>query len=200
MVMAACTIDEKDQFRLKDIGVKDSKLLSPEQRDALFPEIIKMVKSYATIVISAEEIDAAVTSSDPNMNLNWLEATKSSIMINKLKPQKVILDCPTSNLLAYKNFVRKIIVTNADIIAEHKADVNHPIVSAASIIAKVLRDKEIELIKKQYDIDFGSGYPSDPKTIEFIKDNYEKFPIFRKSWATYKTLVNNKAQTRLGQY
>lgn len=198
--MAACCIDEKDQHKLVEMGVKDSKKLSPKQREELFPQIIKLVKSYQTIIVLPKEIDEAVTSPDPNMNLNWLEANKAGIMINKLKPDKVILDCPTTNLVAYKNFVSKIIVTDAKIIAEHKADVNHPIVSAASIIAKVLRDQEIEKLKEEYRVEFGSGYPSDPITQVFVDKNYDKYTFFRKSWATYKEVLRRKEQKNLSNY
>ncbi|MBS7633500.1 ribonuclease HII, partial [Candidatus Bathyarchaeota archaeon] len=81
-------------------------------------------------------------------------------------------------------------------------DQKYPIVSAASVIAKVERDREIELLRQQYG-DFGSGYPSDPKTIVFlhrILQKYGKYPAFvRKSWKPAKKAMveNKKAQTKL---
>ena len=88
-----------------------------------------------------------------------------------------------------------------NLVLEHKADLNYPVVSAASILAKVTRDAEIEKLKKQIGIDFGSGYMSDPKTVEFLKENYEKYPeIFRKSWFPYQELVNNKFQKSLTEF
>jgi ribonuclease HII len=73
------------------------------------------------------------------------------------------------------------------VIAEHKAEDKFPIVAAASIVAKVERDMEIEKLKKEFK-DIGSGYPSDPKTIAFLKRfSYDNLPDFvRKSWATVK--------------
>ena len=53
--------------------------------------------------------------------------------------------------------------SNLNCIAEHKADENHPEVSAASIIAKVTRDRAVEQLSEEMGIDLGSGYPSDPK-------------------------------------
>ena len=86
-------------------------------------------------------------------------------------------------------------------VAEHKADVKYPVVSAASILAKVTRDWEIEKIKKKIKQDFGSGYTSDPRTVKFLKENYEKYPdIFRKSWISFKTVVNNKNQRKLEDF
>jgi len=77
--------------------------------------------------------------------------------------------------------------TGKEVEAAHKADELYPIVSAASIIAKVERDSEIEKLKKSFG-DFGSGYASDERTIKFLNEylrKYKKFPPFvRKSWKT----------------
>ena len=87
-----------------------------------------------------------------------------------------------------------------DLILEHNAE-RYPLVAAASIIAKVTGDREIESIKKQIGIDFGSGYMSDPKTVEFLKNNFENYPdLFRKSWFPYQDLVNKKFQKNLSDF
>ena len=86
-------------------------------------------------------------------------------------------------------------------VLEHKADFNYPIVSGASILAKVTRDNEIEKIKKKIKVDFGSGYMSDPKTVGFLEKYYEKYPeLFRKSWMPYKDAVNKKFQKKLEDF
>ena len=88
-----------------------------------------------------------------------------------------------------------------EIHAEWKADVNHTAVSAASILAKVTRDEEIEKIKKKVGTNFGSGYLTDPLTIKFLNENFSKHPgIFRKSWMPYKKLVSGKNQKKLGEF
>ncbi|MDZ7262738.1 MAG: ribonuclease HII, partial [candidate division KSB1 bacterium] len=46
---------------------------------------------------------------------------------------------------------------------------NHPVVSAASIIAKVDRDRKIEELKKKFSYDFGVGYSHDKNTIAFLE-------------------------------
>ncbi len=196
--MAILVIEEKDTPKLKLLGVKDSKLLSPKQREELFNKILRTVKDSFILVISPDEIDEALNSE--NLNLNWLEAIKTAEMINQLKPDKVILDCPSNNLQAYTDYVRKHLKDKTiKIVAEHKADSKFLIVAAASIIAKVTRDREIEKIKEKIGIDFGSGYPSDPKTKEFLKNHFADFPsIFRKSWASYKKVsIINKSQKSL---
>ncbi len=182
------------------MGVKDSKLLSPSARERLFGEIKKVVKDFRILVIPPEEIDAAVESEDGD-NLNWLEAKKSAELINALKPGTAYLDCPSTNIAKYTAYVQNLVEAPAKLVAEHKADAKYPVVSAASILAKVTRDAEIEKIKEKIGIDFGSGYPSDPMTQAFLKKNYGKYPeIFRKSWASWKEAREKAGQTRLGSF
>ncbi|MFC1727962.1 ribonuclease HII [Nanoarchaeota archaeon] len=196
LVMAGVLIDQETEENLINIGVKDSKMLTPKQREAMYDRIIRAVKEYKIIIVQPNEIDDAVEDKE-GFNLNWLEAQKSAELINLLKPDKAILDCPSTNIEAYSDYVKNHLENPTEIISEHKADERYPVVSAASIIAKVTRDREIERLKQEHDVDFGSGYPSDPKTKEFIEKNYSKYPFFRKSWKTYKNLANNKNQKTL---
>ena len=130
LVIAGVSIEEKDLNKLKRFGVRDSKLLSPRQREDLFDKIINTVKKYKVIIIQPDEIDSALKSK--NLNLNWLEAIKSAEIINSLKPKKVIVDCPSNNITAYKNFLRKHLGNKkTKLVLEHKADLKYVIVSAA---------------------------------------------------------------------
>ncbi len=201
MVMCGVLTDEAGAAELKKIGAKDSKLLTPKQREQLFPKIIKIVKAYKLVIIGPAEIDASVQSDD-GMNLNWLEAHKSAEIINALHSDKIIIDCPSNNVENYKKYLMRLLKNKeVEAIVEHKADVNHVECSAASILAKVTRDSEVEKIKKVVVDDFGSGYLSDPKTIEFFDKHFETYPdIFRKSWAPYQDKVNGKRQRKLGDF
>ena len=96
-----------------------------------------------------------------------------------------------------KSYIQEKLNSKVKLIVEHKADTKYPTVAAASILAKVTRDREIEKIKKKIGIDFGSGYPSDPKTIEFVNKHWNKFDIFRKSWSTYQKVAAKKSQSKL---
>ena len=194
MVMCICATDEKNLDKLSEIGVKDSKLLSPLQRERLF-EQIKKICNHKIVIISSQEIDDSLN--DPEMNLNKLEAKTSAMLINSVKSDKVTLDCPSTNIPAYRQYVQNFVKVNTTIIAEHKADLNYVIVGAASILAKVTRDAEIEKIKQKHNVEFGSGYPSDPRTIEFLRKNWNKYPFFRKTWATYKKVAENQNQRQL---
>lgn len=197
MVICGVMIDDKEQFKLKVLGVKDSKLLTPKKREELYKVLVQDVK-YSIRVVSAEEIDNAVLSD--NTNLNWLEADKSIEILNELKPANAILDCPSNNIPAFTHYIEERVHNGMNIKAEFKADKNYPSVAAASIIAKVTRDREIKKLKDKHKVDFGSGYPSDPKTQKFIAKNWKKYDFFRKSWATYERARKAGKQKKLGEY
>jgi ribonuclease HII len=195
MVLSAC--EEKDEFKLKAMGVKDSKMLTPEQREKLYHEIQDLC-TFEMVKIMPEEIDAAVMSEETN--LNWLEADQAVIMINKLKPDKVFVDCPSTNLKAFKDYIMKKLDYKPILVVEHKADVHYTIVGAASILAKVARDHEIKKLKAKYGVEFGSGYPSDPLTVEFTAKNFGRYPFFRQSWETWQHAKKQAPQKKLGEF
>ena len=196
LVVAGLLIEESQEKELIVLDVKDSKLLSPERREALY-DILTKKYEYFAIVVPPAEVDEAVFSK--TTNLNFLEFTKMAMIINKLNPDKAIIDAPSVNIEAFKDYVRKMLKKDVEIVAEHKADLNYPVVSAASIIAKVTRDRMIEDLKKKHNVNFGSGYPADPLTKDFLVRHYKDYDFFRKSWASYKNLMKGK-QKSLGEY
>jgi ribonuclease HII len=199
LVTCGVVIDSADEKKLAALGVKDSKLILPKKREELFDKILKIVKRHEVVVLSPQEIDSALI--DPDTNLNWLEADTSAEVINKLTPEKAIVDCPSINIEEYQEYIRKKLNVDCELVVEHKADLNHLVVAAASIIAKVTRDRAIEEIKKKVGQDIGSGYPADPVTQQFLANNYNKYPdIFRKTWQTYKDTVARKQQTGLDEF
>lgn len=201
LVISCVAIEEDKLGELKKIGVKDSKLLTPKQREKLYAKIIKLAHSYKISVISAQEIDSR---NAVGTNLNQLEALKIAGLIDELRPDVVYVDSPTSPKaekfaeMILKNSVHK----DIKIIAEHRADLHHVIVGASSILSKVIRDQEIEIIKKEIGLDFGSGYPSDPITMKFVKEHWENSlsQYIRKSWGTIKELEKAKWQKTLGDF
>ncbi len=203
LVMVALAIKEEDQKKLEWMGVKDSKQLSSEAREELFERIREVVHDFRIEIIEPDAIDLSLQSA--NTNLNWLEAETSARMISELDPDVIIVDCPSPNIPAYREFVlerlSEAVRKKATLLAEHKADVNHIIVSAASVIAKVIRDRHIEYIINEIGIDCGSGYMSDPKTQDFLEKYYDKYPyLFRKGWQSYKEVEEKKKQKRLGEF
>ncbi len=199
LVIAGVLIKEEDLPKLEHDGIKDSKLLSKKQREHIKDHIEEVAEKIEIIEIPPSEIDDTLNSSD--LNLNWLEALKVVELINKLQPQKVILDCPSNNIKAFTEYIKERINNKkVEIISEHKADLNHKIVAAASILAKLTRDKRMEEIQEKYG-NCGPGYPANEITQNFLKENYDKHPeIFRQTWASYQNVLKKKKQKALTDY
>ncbi len=208
VVAAACASDDR---KLVEMGVRDSKKLSPLQRERLAPQIRNCCEC-AVCVVSAEEIDEK----RKIMTMNVLEveifAEVLRELLEKMKakgadPKDVVIyaDAPDVNEERFADELRARLGKEMIIISRHKADDLFPIVSAASIIAKttrdaLVRDIEKELTKKM-PLPLGSGYPSDPLTKRFLEEWVQKFgalpPHTRKSWETAERLVKNKKNKKL---
>lgn len=200
MIIAGVLIEKKKEKDLKELGVRDSKLLTPKQRESLEKKIKKVAKEIHFIGITASEIDEK----RKRMSLNELEAMKMVEVTEmfKNKPDKVIIDLPDPTEPKYIRRMAKYGKLEFDITAEHKADMNYPIVAAASIIAKVNRDKSVRKLEKKYGR-LGTGYPHDPLTISFLEKCAKKgkYPnIVRKSWITARNLLNKKLQKKLSEW
>jgi ribonuclease HII len=202
LVIAGVLLREDNLQKLVDIGVKDSKLLTPHRREVLAPQIKQIAQNYAVIKLSPEEIDEVVTNGRKLHKLNWLEAKTMAKIIETLRPDKAYVDASDTLEERFKSQILECLPFKVEIISEHKADRNYPIVGAASIIAKVERDKDIAEIASMCGY-FGSGYPSDPRTLAFLKQCIEKmkeYPDYvRKSWKPAKKTKNEKGtrQTKL---
>lgn len=205
LVIAGVLIDEKDLTQLKDLGVKDSKLLSPHRREHLAVEIRQLVLKHHVVSLSPTEIDRVVQTGTRLHRLNRLEAHAMASVIAALKPEVAYVDASDVNPDRFREHIEEKLSFSVRIISEHKADVKYPVVSAASIIAKVERDRAIaELQLRHSDIgDIGSGYASDPVTRQFLKkwlSRYGAYPEFvRKSWKPAKIIkeINESSQTEL---
>lgn len=198
LVLAVGTMHKRDEERLLEIGVRDSKLLSARERSRQYAKLKKCLQEYCTAKIEPFELDKLMD----RKSLNEIEAMRAAQLLNELKqkPELVIVDSPDPIQENFARRIKKYISFDAVVRTEHKADCNHPIVSAASIIAKVERDREIRLLAKKHGR-IGSGYPHDELTINFIKKYLEKngrLPDFaRKSWDTSQRLLDEKFQKKL---
>ncbi len=203
LFLVGAMFNDEDIPKLRDLGVKDSKLLAHKKRKELAKEIERLAVEIKIIQVKPKEIDEAV-SDDNGFNLNWLEAKKQAEIINELKPHKMIIDCPSPNINAYTNYLKKLIdpklLETLQLIIEHKAEKYMP-VAAASVIAKCKREEEVEEIEKITKESIGSGYSSNPVCQKFLKENFDKYPEFiRKSWSTFKVLNDKKAQKSLEEF
>lgn len=182
MVIAGVVVPEKMEKVLERMGVKDSKRLTPNRRTILSRKLKKMF-DYEIVVISAREIDEMRAD---GINLNEIEKNAMESILLKIKPEKAIVDAVDVKAERFQNNLCN--DTGVNVIAEHKADDKYIEVSAASIIAKAERDDQIAQINKEFikSGGIGSGYPSDPKTKDFLSNyTYDEMPDFvRRSWAT----------------
>lgn len=205
MVMCGYMIDEESQSHLRDIGARDSKLLTDQKRRGIEVHLKKMAKDFFLVAISASELDRLME----EKNLNRIEIAKMQEIINLLGPDKVIIDSPETNTGKFCEKVReRLNKKDIEIICENHADSKYPVVSAASILAKVARDNAIEKIKKEVNFDFGTGYSHDERTTKFLKEWYEKnrsLPDWvRKKWITARNIVGEhkkrKNQKKMSEF
>jgi ribonuclease HII len=191
LAIAGVLLDEKDLHKLIGLGVKDSKLLSPRRREELAAEIKKLVLKYHVAMLSPTEIDRVVETGKKLHKLNRLEAQTMAKVITVLKPDVAYVDASDVLPDRFKQHIVENLTFKVQIISEHKADVNYPIVSAASIIAKVERDRALSALQDKYG-NIGCGYATDPDTIKFLENWITKFGFYpdfvRKSWKPAKRL------------
>lgn len=206
MVLAGCLIDEKTAKEFRKIGIKDSKLLTNKRREFLDEIIKEKAETFEIVVVPPNIIDGNGIN---RKKLNEVEAIACAEIINRinkgLKKIKVVIDCPSTNLTSWKDFLKTRIndLSNLEISCEHKADKNHISVSAASILAKNIREREMALLKERYGNEIGSGYCSDPLTQKFLKENLKKYQtdgIFRKTWSTWRDALSKEEQKKLGEF
>jgi ribonuclease HII len=199
LVVAGVLVKEENLPVLRQLGVKDSKLLSPKKREALFNEISRLAEKHHVVKLLPSEIDRAVECKRKLHKLNRLEAQTMTQIINALKPDEAYVDAADVVEERFKQHIQEGLTVKAKITSRHKADKIYPVVSAASIIAKVERDKEIEALKGVYG-DFGSGYLADKKTLLFLRQwmqTHSEYPsCVRQSWKTAKQVKNEKGSVQ----
>ncbi len=196
LVVAAVGCTSQEEFA--GTGVRDSKLLRPAARETIFEHITASFP-FSVLVISAAEIDSA----RQRMTMNVLMAASHARVITDLSPEAAYVDACDVIASRYGSMVTEHLGCSCEVRAEHHADVHHPVVSAASIIAKVTRDRAMVTLAGEYGV-IGSGYPSDPGTIEFlsayIRDNGDPPPFARRSWMTVKEILTKREQSSIADF
>jgi len=192
LFIAGAAMSDDVAKQLYSDGVRDSKLLTRQQRERLFDVIREKAISYVVLSIKPEEIDEYVRRKKKHTKLNYLEAIYMARAINKLQGEVAYVDASDTDVRVFSAQIEENLERKLSIVAVHHADRLFPVVSAASILAKVSRDREIEKLKKEVG-DFGSGYPSDPRTVKFLKEwiasKKSQPPFTRLSWKTWKKLL-----------
>ena len=197
LVVAAVAVDNAKD--IENLGIKDSKQLTPEKRKEL-ADLIKNKFSFAIEIIEAERVDEYRRQN----KLNDLNREAFEKLISKLNPNVAYVDAADVNEHRFGKQIKEKLTNenDTDVISMHKADAKIDVVAAASIIAKETRENEIMKLKKEIG-DFGSGYPSDERTIKFLKSFYAdngKWPTgTRKSWKTLERIRPIKTLDDFGE-
>jgi len=182
-----------EEGELKAIRVRDSKKCSKSRRERLYGEITDRADVIEVIKIQPEEIDSMRAS---GKNLNAIECEAFSRIIKNLGCDLVYVDS------LGQSFEKELKLTCPDvrIVAEFKADDRYAVVSAASIIAKVERDRDMDTIREELEsrtgISVGSGYASDERTRAFLQSWFESSksfpPHIRKSWLPARRYLDGR--------
>lgn len=190
LVVAGATFAESDIPKLVRMGVRDSKQLSAGRREKLFPKIMELAKLTATEYIEPPQMLAGM--------LNRLEIMAMANVGNAVRPDVYYVDACDADAKKFERALIKHIDNGTYVVAEHKADSTYPSVSAASIIAKVNRDRAVAKIRNEAIEmgfpDMGSGYPGDQMTVTFLRA-YAKSGSgsldhqIRKNWDTWRRII-----------
>jgi ribonuclease HII len=204
LVVAGVLLRENRDRELVAMGVKDSKLLSPEVRTQLAPKVRALAARVSAVEVQPKEIDDVVLHGGKLRKLNFLEAQLMAQVITELGPEEVYVDASDVNERRYGETIREFLpaaLRKIKVVSEHHADRTYPVVSAASIIAKVRRDEAVEALRREYG-NFGSGYITDARTLNFLREwrrNHDEYPpIVRLSWKTIKEIEREFGQSLLG--
>src|SRR4051812_6412086 len=200
LVVAGISIRKSKISKLRQIGVKDSKMLTPKVRANLFSLVMDLADSLCINIINCTIVDNNVFLN----RLNKLEAETMASVINNIKADKVYVDSCDVNPCRFRDYIESHLLLSSSsssskpkLYSFHRADSLNVVVSAASIIAKIVRDKQIQEIRNTHH-NIGSGYPSDWKTMLFIRgwvSKYKCAPHFaRKSWSPLKKMLEEVTQ------
>ncbi|HEY8140480.1 MAG TPA: ribonuclease HII [Nitrososphaera sp.] len=198
LVVAGVSVRESKIADLRQMGIRDSKALTRKARARLFEEIIRVADSVCVHKVGPLEVDGSVSV----RGLNKLEARVMAAVIDGMEADEIYVDSCDVNPARYRDSMQQHLVTKPrKLHSMHHADSSNIVVSAASIVAKITRDSEIQEIRNTYGRGIGSGYPSDEKTMRFIKrwvaKNGQAPEFARKSWKPLRIMLEQAAQRRL---
>ncbi len=199
MVIAGVLLPTKEsELELVKSGVKDSKKLSKHKREDLFPLIQEISTKVITKVISASQVDEWRKNKG---SLNDMEAKFFSQVISEAPARRIFVDCSDVITGTFRERMERYKGGNIQgLVCRHFADDTFPVVSAASVVAKVVRDRRIFRLSRSFG-EMGSGYCHDPRTLSFLQnwlDDNGSFPDFvRKTWYTARRLKDSRNQRKL---
>lgn len=207
MIVCAYACNEENESELLKLGVKDSKMLTAQKREELYDPILALGKA-SVVERTAADLNLAMD----RASLNDIEAKQMAEALKGLETtvqgsgkktkkahatpnpiERAYIDTPDPTLSTFERRLKRFYKGTTKLVLSHKADQKYPVVSAASVIAKVTRDATIQKIKDEVGEDFGSGYSHDARTVAFLKAHWtdKSHPMHahvRSHWATAKNL------------
>ncbi len=188
LFVVAVAVASDRRVELAEAGVRDSKLLSRSRRYELLLKVIECSEAIIVNRITPEEIDRE--------NINDLEVRAVERSVRHLKsrglnPVRIVIDEIAGREKQVEAVCRKYF-PDVEVVMEPGADRDFIEVSAASIVAKTMRDLHIRSLSNIYG-EIGSGYPSDPRTISWLNKVRSAGHIprcVRMSWKTVRRGVS----------
>lgn len=185
LVIAMTGVERKKIPRLVEAGVKDSKKLSTGRRILIASSIRRIARVVEVRRISASRIDRL---RGKGVNLNQIEAMLIGSIVGKQRRgtfyvDSVDRDCERFRMMILKHasgFRGRLIVRNY-------LDESNPLVGAASIIAKVERDKAVKSLLRKAGLPECSGYLGDSATVRLVEQLLRSDSgkeVLRRSWST----------------
>jgi ribonuclease HII len=188
LVVAIVVATETDKRAFRRWNVRDSKIVPAAERTLLATRIAERCW-HATRIATPAEIDTAVT--DRSRTLNGLEREQMAALLHDARrahpsvPLHATVDAPSANAARFQaDLCADCGWTPTELVARHHADATDITVAAASIVAKHHREQLLASLKQTLGTNCGSGYPSDPTTIAYMKNAPQNAAHIRWSWAT----------------
>ena len=192
LVVCGVVFQKEELEELLELGVKESKALTPHKRENLSEEIINLSNGHEYFIIEPRTIDFVVSRNKIYRKLNYLTSIAMARIIDQLRPDTAYVDACDVLPQRCASDIKRVLSYEPCLVCEHKADVNYGVVSAASILAKIKRDQIVKELNDEYGF-FNSGYASDRATIEYLKrylNLQREVPTFvRGSWNTVKRMM-----------
>ncbi|RMH59824.1 MAG: ribonuclease HII [Candidatus Hydrogenedentota bacterium] len=199
MVVAGVALPREELGRLEELGVDDSKRLSPKRREAVALGVRSLPGiRIITVHLAPYEIDAAVR--NRSLTLNGLTLSTMALILEKLAPSEAYCDLVGSRPEAMERQLMRLMSARPRLTVARRADTLYPITSAASIIAKTERDAAIRELNEKLAGRYGpvgSGYPSDARTRRFVlKAGKDARRHIRWTWGTIANLRRRGARAK----
>ncbi len=199
MVFGAVLVEQAVEPRLRKLGVRDSKKLTKAKRYELAEQLPEHITAWRTVAVPPPELDAE--------SLGEIGKRVIVQLAEQYRPDVLVLDAPVPprGIPNYRRDIAQRLeavgVHGVEIVAENGADDTYMCCAAASIFAKTERDTTLRAIEARAGVPLGSGYPGDPATTDFLREQWTRertWPDFvRTKWDTCRRIVAESAQGQL---